>query len=82
MRLSILLFLVIGFLWSSVDINSANVEELSSLKGVGRVKAQAIIEYRKDYCFKSVQELIKVKGIGKKTLEKNLSNITVGKCEK
>ena len=82
MRLLILQFLAIGFLWSSVDINSANIEELSSLKGVGKVKAQAIIEYRKNYCFKSAQELTKVKGIGKKTLEKNLSNITVDKCEK
>ncbi|HIP30317.1 MAG TPA: helix-hairpin-helix domain-containing protein [Sulfurospirillum arcachonense] len=82
MRLLIVLFLAVSFLWSSVDINNASVVELSSLKGIGKVKSEAIIDYRKNYCFKSAQELTKVKGIGSKTLEKNLSDITVGKCKK
>jgi len=81
MRLFIILVLFVSFLWSFVDINSANVKELSSLKGIGKVKAQAIIDYRKDNCFRSVKELVKVKGIGKKTLEKNLSKITVSECQ-
>jgi len=82
MRLLIVLFLAVSFLWSSVDINNASAIELSSLKGIGKVKSEAIIDYRKNYCFKSAQELTKVKGIGSKTLEKNLSDITVGKCKK
>ena len=82
MRLFVILFIVASLLWSSVDINNANARELSSLKGIGQVKSKAIIEYRKHHCFKSAQELTKVKGIGNKTLEKNLSDITVGKCEK
>ena len=82
MRLFGVLFLFVSFLWSSVDINNANIKELSSLKGIGAVKSKSIIEYRKNYCFKSAKELTKVKGIGNKTLEKNLSDIIVGKCEK
>jgi len=82
MRLLIALFLAVSFLWSSVDINNANIKELRSLNGIGEVKAKSIIEYRKNHCFESAKELTKVKGIGNKTLEKNLSNITVGKCEK
>jgi competence protein ComEA len=82
MRLFVIFFVVVSFLWSFVDINNANVKELSSLKGIGEVKSKSIIEYRKNHCFKSVKELTKVKGIGSKTLEKNLSGITVGKCEK
>ncbi len=31
-------------------------------------------------CFKSIDELAKVKGIGKKTVEKNRDNLTLGQC--
>jgi len=82
MRLFVVLLLFVSFLWSSVDINNADVKELSSLKGIGKVKAKSIISFRKNHCFKSENELMQVKGIGQKTLEKNLSNISVGKCEK
>ena len=62
-----------------IDLNTATASELSTLKGIGKKKAQQIIEWRKEYGpFKSVDELTKIKGIGKKTLEKNLSRITVG----
>ena len=81
MRFFMILILAISFLWSSIDINSANVKELSSLNSIGKVKAQAIIDYREENCFRSVKELVKVKGIGKKTLEKNLSKITVSECQ-
>lgn len=82
MRLFVVLLLFVSFLWSAVDINNADAKELMSLKGIGKVKAKSIIAFRKNSCFKSKDELMQVKGIGQKTLEKNLSNITVGKCEK
>ena len=82
MRLFVIVILVASFLWSSVDINSASAKELTVLKGIGAIKAKAIVEYRKFNCFKSAEELVKVKGIGKKTLEKNLSEITVSECVK
>jgi competence protein ComEA len=63
-----------------VDINSADAQTLAQqLDGVGPAKAQAIIEYRQaNGPFKSVDDLGKVKGIGKSTLEKNRSRMAVG----
>jgi|LZQQ01.1.fsa_nt_gb competence protein ComEA len=60
-----------------VNVNSASASEIAdALSGVGEVKAQAIVEYRKAHGgFKSVDELANVKGIGAKTLEKNKSDI-------
>ena len=53
-----------------VNINTATVEELKTLKGIGEKKAEAIIEYRKQNgSFKSKEELMKVRGIGKKLYE-------------
>ena len=63
---------------AAVNINTAQVQELAGLQGIGPAKAQAIVEYReKNGQFKSVKDLAKVKGIGQKTLEKLGSEITV-----
>jgi comEA protein len=54
-----------------VDLNQAGLSELMSLPGIGEVKAKAILEYRdKVGLFQSVDELLQVKGIGEKSLEK------------
>jgi len=55
-----------------VNINRAGVEELAEkLSGIGPAKAKAILIYRELHGpFKTVDELIKVKGIGPRTLEK------------
>jgi len=59
-----------------VSLNQANVQQLQSLNGVGAKKAQAIIEYRQSNGgFKTVDELINVKGIGPKLLEKNKARL-------
>ena len=53
-----------------LDLNSATVEQLVSLKGVGDVLAQRIIDYRQQHDrFNSLDELSQVKGIGDKKLE-------------
>ena len=61
-----------------VNINSAGVKELSTLTGIGKAKAQKIIDYREaNGGFKSIDEIMKVKGIGKATYEKFKANITI-----
>ena len=56
-----------------VNINTADAETLAiELDGVGKKIAVAIVEYRDEHGpFKSEDELISVKGIGKAILEKN-----------
>jgi competence protein ComEA len=54
-----------------VNINSATVEQLSALPGVGAKLAARIVEYRqKSGGFKSPQELMNVRGIGEKNFAK------------
>lgn len=62
-----------------VNLNSASVEQLVELNGIGPAKAQAIIAYRQEHGpFKSVEQLANVKGIGLKLVEKNRDVMSVG----
>lgn len=62
-----------------VDLNRASAAELAAaLHGVGMKKAEAIVAYREAHGpFKSADELVKVKGIGLATVERNRSRILV-----
>src|SRR4051812_13094832 len=56
----------------SININSADAQALTKLKGVGAKKAEAIVAWRKaNGGFKNVEQLAEVKGIGAKTVEVN-----------
>lgn len=81
MKFFIMLMMSFGLLFSAVDINTASVDELTSLNGVGASKAQDIVTYRKTHCFKDINELVNVKGIGSKTLAKNKGNLTASECK-
>ena len=57
---------------TSININTANAEQLAQLSGVGPAKAAAIVDYRDtNGPFKSVDELAQVRGIGEATIDKN-----------
>jgi len=60
-----------------VDLNVASAQEIArSLHGIGLSKAQKIIEYRIRFGpIDTPEELLAIKGIGEKTLEKNRANI-------
>ena len=54
----------------TVNINTATLEELQTIKGIGKKKAEAILQYRKEHgSFRTKEDLLQVKGIGKKALE-------------
>ena len=56
---------------AAVNINTATLQELEALPGIGEARAQAILDARKQRGgFKSVDELVDVRGIGPKNLEK------------
>jgi len=83
MKFLTMLLLSSTFVFASVNINNATAKEFTTLKGIGAKKAQTIINHRKKVkCFKSIDELSNVKGIGKKTISKNKKNLTLGKCKK
>ena len=64
----------------TVDVNSAGVAELVTLPGIGPVKAQRIVESRRaDGPFRSVEDLARVKGIGKATVAKLRPLVRTGK---
>lgn len=63
---------------SQVNLNSATGVELEALKGIGPVKARAIMDYRaKNGSFNSVDDLELVPGFGKKTVDKLRADLTV-----
>jgi len=64
---------------TQINVNTASASELASLKGIGEVKARAIVEHReKNGPFKSVDALKDVPGIGDKMLEALRPQVTVG----
>ena len=62
-----------------VNINTANLEELQTLPGIGEVLAQRIIDYRNTHGdFQSISELTNVSGIGLERLDMIMDYITLG----
>ncbi|MCY3728240.1 MAG: helix-hairpin-helix domain-containing protein [Nitrospira sp.] len=62
-----------------VDLNTSTAKELQQLPGIGKGLAKRIVDYRTaNGPFKTVEDLIKVKGIGKKMFAKMQDRLTVG----
>jgi len=63
---------------AAININTADIETLASLNGIGQSKAEAIVAYREaNGPFQTADELVNVKGIGEVTVEKNADSLTV-----
>ena len=62
---------------TKININTATLEELMTLSGIGEAKAKDIIEYREKTPFSSIEELKNVSGIGDSSFEKIKNNITI-----
>jgi competence protein ComEA len=73
----------LSFAADTININTVDADTIAvTMKGVGEAKAAAIVAYRNDHgAFKSVDDLVLVKGIGEKTVEMNRDVITVGSAE-
>ena len=63
---------------NKVNINTADVDELMTLSGIGESKAKAIVEYRdSNGGFKSIEELMNISGIKEGVFQKIKDSITV-----
>lgn len=61
-----------------ININQADAKTLATLKGIGKDRAVKIIEYREQNGpFQKVEDIMKVKGIGKKIFEQNKRVLSV-----
>lgn len=80
-RFMLSLFMLLAFsgaACAAVDLNTATREELISVKGIGPVKAQAIIEYRNEHGpFRKVDDLKAVKGFGDKSVNNLRHEVSV-----
>jgi len=62
-----------------ININTASIEELQLLPGIGESKAESIVEYREaNGLFASIEDIMEVSGIGQSTFDEFKELITVG----
>lgn len=80
--LGMMLSASLAFAGDKININTATMEQLQTLSGVGQSTAMAIIKYReKNGAFTAVEQLADVKGIGDKKLNKWSESISVKDSE-
>jgi competence protein ComEA len=77
----LLIFPLLAGATDKLDINTADSAMLAqALQGVGEKRAELIVAWRAEHGpFKSIDDLIKVKGIGQKIVDENREILTVGK---
>jgi len=77
-KIFMLLMLLVSLMFAVVNVNKANSAQLQTLNGIGPSKAQEILKYRKAHgAFKTVDELVNVKGIGPKTLQNMKTQVSI-----
>ena len=82
MKYLLVLFLSVSFVFGAVYINNASAKELTTLNGIGVKKADAIMKYRKKHCFKTVEDLMAVKGVGPKFIKRHKNELKIGTCKR
>ena len=61
-----------------ININQADAKTLATLKGIGKDRALKIIEFReKNGPFLKIEDIMKIKGIGRKVFDRNKDAMTV-----
>lgn len=60
-----------------ININTASVDELTELQGIGEKTAEKIIEYRRQNKFNNIEEIMEVKGIGESKFENIKDKIAI-----
>ena len=64
-----------------IDINTATEAELMTVNGIGESLAKRIVEFRDENGpYERIEDLLKVRGIGEKSLEKLRAHLTAGKA--
>lgn len=62
----------------SIDLNAASATTLATLPGIGPSKAQAIVSFRERRPFRRIEEILRVRGIGRATFRAIRDRIRVG----
>jgi competence protein ComEA len=60
-----------------VNLNQADLDQLTLLPGVGPTKARRIVEYRAKHPFKRIEELTRVKGFGRKSFARLKTHLSI-----
>ncbi|HDH98134.1 MAG TPA: helix-hairpin-helix domain-containing protein [Deltaproteobacteria bacterium] len=75
----LVLFLFVSA-FAAINLNTADKAALESISGIGPAKANAIIKYREEHgSFKSVDELLNIKGVGPKIFESIKDQVEISK---
>ena len=65
-------------LHAKTDLNTASAKKLGKIKAIGRKLAEKIVEFREQHGpFKKLEDLLQIKGLGKKKLEKIKEHIAI-----